>query len=97
MRKKQQEERRLRRESAKWLLDLTNDTDWGMRTWDDLEQKSVPKHRNPKQILLSFLQNVPFAYPRRLAGQPASSDPTSLRPGSPGSGTTSPEVHGFFG
>ncbi len=35
-------------------MSLTNDLDWGMKIWDDLEQKSVPKHCNTKQILLSF-------------------------------------------
>ncbi len=47
-------------------MGLTNDRDWGLKVWDDLEQKSVPKHVNRKETFLSFLQNVPFAYPRRL-------------------------------
>ena len=64
---RKREQRRQQREAAKWLLSLTNDMDWGLKVWDDLEQKSVPKHRNRKDFLLSFLQNVPCAYPRRLS------------------------------
>jgi hypothetical protein len=26
--------------AAKWLLGLTNDFDWGLKVWDDLEEKS---------------------------------------------------------
>jgi len=60
------EQRKNLREAAKWLMGLTNDRDWGLKVWDDLEQKSVPKHVNRKETFLSFLKNVPFAYPRRL-------------------------------
>jgi hypothetical protein len=45
---------------------LTNDVDWGLKVWDDGEQKKVPKHANRKQLVQSFLQRVPGAFPRRL-------------------------------
>ncbi len=64
-RKQEQYDRQARRQAAKWLLGLTNDLDWGTKVWDDLEQKTVPKHRNTKQHFLAFLQGVPFAFPRR--------------------------------
>ena len=53
------------RQAAKWLMGLTNDRDWGLKLWDDLEQKSVPKHVNRKQTLLHFLCGF-HVYPKRL-------------------------------
>ena len=60
------EQRQQLRQAAKWLMSLTNDRDWGLKVWDDLEERAVPKHINRKQTLLSFLSNVPNTYPRRL-------------------------------
>ena len=53
------------RQAAKWLMGLTNDRDWGLKLWDDLEQKAVPKHVNRKQTLLHFLSGF-HVYPKRL-------------------------------
>ena len=52
--------------AAKWLLGLTNDFDWGLKVWDDLEEKNVPKHRNFKETLFNFLSGCRFVYPKRL-------------------------------
>ena len=60
------QDRKELRAAAKWLMLLTNDVDWGLKVWDDGEQKKVPKHANRKQVVQSFLQRVPGAYPRRL-------------------------------
>ena len=48
-------------EAAKWLMGLTNDRDWGLKVWDDLEQKDVPKPVNRKQTLLAFLSGRPVS------------------------------------
>ena len=47
-------------------MTLTNDRDWGLKVWDDLEQKDVPKPVNCKTTLFNFLSGFRFAYPRRL-------------------------------
>ena len=65
-RSKKQQEKWERRQAAKWLMTLTNDRDWGLKVWDDLEQKDVPKPVNCKTTLFNFLSGFRFAYPRRL-------------------------------
>ena len=60
------QDRKELRQAAKWLMLLTNDVDWGLKVWDDGEEKAVPKHANRKQVVQSFLQRVPGAYPRRM-------------------------------
>ena len=62
--RKRQEKWELR-QAAKFLMGLTNDRDWGLKLWDDLEQKSVPKHVNCKQTLLHFLTGF-RVYPKQL-------------------------------
>ena len=65
-RSKKQQEKWERRQAAKWLMTLTNDRDWGLKVWDDSEQKDVPKPVNCKTTLFNFLSGFRFAYPRRL-------------------------------
>jgi hypothetical protein len=61
------EDRKTARSAAKWVQAHVNDMDWGQKEWNFLDEAYVPKHRNTKQLLLSFLTRVSSTFPNRLS------------------------------